>query len=132
MWLRLAALAAFAIAPCVYAQAPSPAVSSDSLTLDDAIARVARVHPDLRLIDARRGDSEVSARDIGQQVQALRLALQGERVDAGLGQRAPRIQLAAALQHAGQRQRRFGLAESTRLAAAEGVLDLQPGTDITR
>ena len=54
MWLRLAAWAAFAIAPCAHAQAPSPAVSPDTLTLDDAIARVAGAHPDLRLIDARR------------------------------------------------------------------------------
>ena len=55
MWLRLAALAALAIAPCVHAQAPSPIVPPDVLTLDDAVARVARTHPDLRLIDARRG-----------------------------------------------------------------------------
>ena len=53
MWLRLAALAAFAIAPCVHAQVPSPAVSPETLTLDDAIARVARAHPDLRLFGAR-------------------------------------------------------------------------------
>jgi cobalt-zinc-cadmium efflux system outer membrane protein len=60
MWLRLAALAAFAIAPCVHAQAPSPAV--ESLTLDDAIARVARVHPDLRLFGART-DALLAERD---------------------------------------------------------------------
>ena len=47
MWLRLAALAAFAIAPCVHAQAPSPAVPPDVLTLDDAIARA----PQNRLVD---------------------------------------------------------------------------------
>jgi cobalt-zinc-cadmium efflux system outer membrane protein len=53
MWLRLAALAAFAIVPCVHAQVRSPAVFPETLTLDDAIARVARLHPDLRLFGAR-------------------------------------------------------------------------------
>lgn len=51
MWMRLAALAAIAFVPCVYAQGTTPAVP---LTLDDAIARVAQYHPDLRLADAQR------------------------------------------------------------------------------
>ena len=51
MWMRLAAVAAFALVPRAYAQAPAPVVP---LTLDDAIARVALDHPDLRLIDAQR------------------------------------------------------------------------------
>lgn len=51
MWKRLAALAALAIAPCVAAPAPSPTAP---LTLDEAVARVARIHPDLRLPDLRR------------------------------------------------------------------------------
>lgn len=51
MWMRLAAMAAFALVPCVYAQEPADAVV---LTLDDAIARVALDHPELRLIDAQR------------------------------------------------------------------------------
>lgn len=51
MWMRLAALAAFALVPCVHAQEPATAVP---LTLDAAIARVALDHPDLRLIDARQ------------------------------------------------------------------------------
>lgn len=46
MWKRLAALAALAIAPCAIAQVPSP---PEPLTLDAAISRVARTHPDLRL-----------------------------------------------------------------------------------
>ncbi|MBD3826470.1 TolC family protein [Stenotrophomonas sp.] len=56
MWMRLAALAAFAFVPCVSAQGTAPAVASPptALTLDDAIARVARYHPDLRLVDAQR------------------------------------------------------------------------------
>lgn len=51
MWMRLAALAAIAFVPCVYAQGMTPAVP---LTLDDAIARVAQYHPDLRLAEAQR------------------------------------------------------------------------------
>ena len=51
MWMRLAALAAFALVPCVYAQGTK---TLDPLTLDDAIARVAQSHPDLRLVQAQR------------------------------------------------------------------------------
>lgn len=51
MWMRLAAIAAFALVPRVYAQEPVPAVP---LTLDAAIARVALDHPDLQLVDAQR------------------------------------------------------------------------------
>jgi outer membrane protein, heavy metal efflux system len=51
MWLRLAAIAVFAAVPCAQASASSP----ELLTLDDAFARVARSHPDLRLIDSQRG-----------------------------------------------------------------------------
>lgn len=49
MRVRLAALAA-----CVVAcSAASPAAAADRLTLDDAFARVAASHPDLRLLGAR-------------------------------------------------------------------------------
>lgn len=51
MWLRLAAIAVFAAAPCAQASAQSLEV----LTLDDAFARVAQSHPDLRLIESQRG-----------------------------------------------------------------------------
>ncbi|MGE8224751.1 MAG: TolC family protein [Stenotrophomonas sp.] len=51
MWMRLAAVVAFALVPRAYAQAPVPVVP---LTLDDAIVRVALDHPELRLIDAQR------------------------------------------------------------------------------
>lgn len=66
MWMRLAALAAIAFVPCAFAQgtAPvsplpvaspaAPTTSPSPLTLDDAFARVARFHPDLRLADAQR------------------------------------------------------------------------------
>lgn len=51
MWLRLTALAVFAVVPCAMAQDVPP---KPVLTLDDAIARVARQHPDLRLADGQR------------------------------------------------------------------------------
>lgn len=66
MWMRLAAVAAIALLPCAYAQGtasvapsaqaapPAAAASNPPLTLDEAIARVARYHPDLRLADAQR------------------------------------------------------------------------------
>lgn len=50
MWLRSTALAVFAAASCLPAWAQSP----ETLTLDDAFMRVARSHPDLRLIDGQR------------------------------------------------------------------------------
>ena len=49
MWLRLAALAALSLAPCLAA-----AQSENILSLDDAFARVAAIHPDLRLPGPRQ------------------------------------------------------------------------------
>ncbi|MET0583170.1 MAG: TolC family protein [Pseudoxanthomonas sp.] len=49
MWLRSTALAVFAAASCLQASAQSP----ETLTLDDVFARVARSHPDLRLVDGQ-------------------------------------------------------------------------------
>ena len=49
MWLRSTAFAVFAAASCLPAWAQSP----ETLTLNDAFARVARSHPDLRLIDGQ-------------------------------------------------------------------------------
>lgn len=50
MWLRSTALAVFAAVSCLPAAAQSP----ETLTLDDAFARVAQAHPDLRLLDGQR------------------------------------------------------------------------------
>lgn len=50
MWLRLAALAVLAAASGI----PMPARAAVALTLDDAFARVARSHPELRLIDGQQ------------------------------------------------------------------------------
>ncbi|MQP76220.1 TolC family protein [Stenotrophomonas sp. MYb238] len=55
MWKRLAALAALAIAPCAVAQVPSPPAP---LTLDEAVGRVARTHPDLRLPELQRAAAQ--------------------------------------------------------------------------
>ncbi|WP_447585772.1 TolC family protein [Pseudoxanthomonas mexicana] len=52
MWLRLAALAAFMVVPVAYAQTGTAPTST--LTLDDAISRVATTHPDLRIFEGRR------------------------------------------------------------------------------
>ena len=66
MWMRLAAVAAIAFVPCAHAQGSTPVTpfvdvppavampSATPLSLDQAIARVARQHPDLRLADAQR------------------------------------------------------------------------------
>jgi cobalt-zinc-cadmium efflux system outer membrane protein len=66
MWMRLAAVAAIAFVPCAQAQGSTPVTpfvdvppavatpSATPLSLDQAIARVARQHPDLRLADAQR------------------------------------------------------------------------------
>lgn len=51
MSVRLAALAVW-VAACAVAFSPQ-ALAADRLTLDDAFARVARSHPDLRLLDSR-------------------------------------------------------------------------------
>ncbi|MGN6520313.1 MAG: TolC family protein [Dokdonella sp.] len=49
MWLRLAATAALVFARCDIASAQAPSV----ITLEDAFARVAERHPDLRWVDLR-------------------------------------------------------------------------------
>ncbi|MCL1500297.1 TolC family protein [Xanthomonas nasturtii] len=51
MWFRLAAFAACAFAPALFAQERAP---SQTLTLERAIEQVAQTHPDLRLVDGQR------------------------------------------------------------------------------
>lgn len=116
MWLRLAALAAFAIAPCVHAQAPSPAVPPDVLTLDDAIARVARLHPDLRLFDARRGALQADY-DAASLQPALRAGLEIENALGSGEARAFRqaeatLTLAGVLERGGKLDARRTLAQA--------------------
>lgn len=116
MWLRLAALAALAIAPCVHAQAPSPIVPPDVLTLDDAVARVARTHPDLRLIDARRGGLQADF-DAASLRPALRAGLDIENALGSGDARAFRqtettLNLAGVLERGGKLDARRTLAQA--------------------
>lgn len=116
MWLRLAALAAFAIAPCVHAQAQSPDVSPEVLTPDAAFARVARAHPDLRLFGART-DILLAERDLAALRPALRAGLDIENVlgtgDASsFGQAEVTLTLAGVLERGGKLDARRTLAQS--------------------
>lgn len=116
MWLRLAAVAAFAIAPCVHAQAPSPAVPPETLTLDDAIARVARVHPDLRLFGTRT-DTLLAERDAALLRPALRAGLDVENVlgsgaASGIDQAEVTLTLAGVLERGGKLDARRTLAQA--------------------
>ena len=49
MYVRLAALAAWLLLTA----ATTPVAAAELMTLDDAFARVAQTHPELRLVDAR-------------------------------------------------------------------------------
>ena len=111
MWLRLAASAALASAPCtnVHAQAPL-------FTLDDALARVAESHPDLRLLGVR-GDVLRAERDAA----GLRRALvAGAAVENALGSGDARglrsaeisLTLASVLERGGKLDAREALARS--------------------
>jgi len=116
MWLRLAALAAFAIAPCVHAQAPSPTVPVDSLTLDDAIARVARVHPDLRLFGVRT-ETLLAEREVALLRPAWRAGLDVENVlgtgtTSGVSGAEVTLTLAGVLERGGKLDARRALAQS--------------------
>lgn len=77
MWLRLAATAALAVAPCIAVRAQTP----DVLTLDNAFARVAESHPDLRLFGAR-DDVLRAERDAAAQRPAL---VAGAAIENALG-----------------------------------------------
>lgn len=50
MHVRLAAIAAWLL---LGGAVTTPAAAADLMTLDDAFARVAQTHPELRLVDAR-------------------------------------------------------------------------------
>lgn len=119
MWLRLAALAALASATCtnVHAQAPL-------FTLDEAFARVAESHPDLRLFDVR-GDVLRAERDAS----ALRPAMvAGATVENALGTGEARglsgaeisLTLASVLERGGKLDARRTLAQSRVDALAFG------------
>lgn len=95
MWLRLAAMAVVALAWCSGAAAQTPSVFV--LSLDDAFARVAESHPELRLLGARRD------------------VLSAERDRAGL---RPPLVAGASIENA------FGSGEASGLQGAELTLSL--------
>lgn len=77
MLLRIAAVAAFAIASCLPAPARSRELPPGTLTLDDAFARVARAHPDLRLFGPKH-DVLLAERDAAALRPPLRAGLELE------------------------------------------------------
>ncbi|AKC86354.1 TolC family protein [Pseudoxanthomonas suwonensis] len=115
MWLRLAAVAAFAIAPCAQAQAPSPETSPETLALDDAFARVARAHPDLRLFGAQT-EVLLAERDQAALKPALRAGLEvenalGTGAARGFDQAEITLSLAGVLERGGKLDARRALAQ---------------------
>jgi cobalt-zinc-cadmium efflux system outer membrane protein len=126
MWLRLAALAVFAAVPCVNAQTRPPV---PSLTLDDAIARVASTHPDLRLVDGQRAVLQAQATGA-----ALRPPLSiGVELENALGSGQARaldqaeltVTLAGVLERGGKLDARRALAQAN-------IDALAPQREITR
>lgn len=112
MWLRPAAIAVLSLVLCYDAQAQA----RNALTLDDAFARVARSHPDLRLFGSR-GDILAAERDRA----ALRPALvAGANIENAFGSGAASgidraeftLTLASVLERGGKLDARRALAQS--------------------
>jgi len=126
MWKRLAALAALAIAPCAIAQVPSP---PEPLTLDAAISRVARTHPDLRLPVLQRAAAEARYEGAGFKPP---LAF-GVDIENALGTGASRgfdasevtVSLAGVLERGGKLDARRALAQAN-------IDPLAPQREVTR
>ncbi|GAA5069310.1 TolC family protein [Lysobacter panacisoli] len=93
-----------------------PARAGDRLTLDDAFARVATTHPDLRL-PALREQALSAERDAAAQRPALQGTLDIENVlgsgdYAGLDEAETTLSLASILERGGKRDARIALAQS--------------------
>jgi len=119
MLLRLAALAALAAAPCLVAAQTAPLAvreNAHALTLDDAFARVAAAHPDLRLFDGQRAVFDAE-RDIA----ALRPPLEAGIDIENLGLDAPTRALETTLSLAGVFER--GGKPDARRALAQTRID---------
>ncbi|BDU15235.1 TolC family protein [Lysobacter auxotrophicus] len=111
MFSRLAAPAAL-VAVLV---AASPARAGDRLTLDDAFARVAAFHPDLRL-PALRGQARAAELDEAAQRPALRAGVEVENAlgtgdYAGVDAAELTLSLASVLERGGKRDARIALAQ---------------------
>jgi len=112
MRARPAALAAWVVA-CAAAW---PAAGADRLNLDDAFARVAASHPDLRLFGAR-GDALAAERERASQRPALVAGATlenafGSGAYAGLGGAELTLTLASVLERGGKLDARRALAQS--------------------
>ena len=112
MWLRLAALAAFVAVSVAPARAQSPVV----ISLDDAFARVARSHPDLRLVDGQQrvlaAEAEVAALRPGLTAGASVENALGTGDISGFGGAEISLTLAGVLERGGKWDARRTLAQS--------------------
>ena len=112
MYVRLAALAAWLLLTA----ATTPVVAAELMTLDDAFARVAQTHPELRLVDAR---ANVLAAERDQAVQRPPWTL-GAEIENALGTGAARgldsaeltLSLSSVLERGGKLDARRTLAQS--------------------
>src|SRR5690606_11807098 len=112
MYVRLAALAAWLLLTA----ATMPAAAAELMTLDDAFARVAQTHPELRLVDAR---ATVLAAERGQAMQRPPWTM-GADVENALGTGAARgldsaeltLSLSSVLERGGKLDARRTLAQS--------------------
>lgn len=116
MLLRTAAIAALAIVSCLPARARSQEVPQKILTLDDAFARVAQVHPDLRLLGAQ-GDMLLAERELATFKPPLRAGLDienalGTGTTRGLDAAEVTLSLAGVLERGGKLDARRALAQS--------------------
>lgn len=96
--------------------ASTAALAADSLTLNDAIARVADRHPDLRLI-AAQGDVLIAERDAAQQRPALTAELEienalGTQDTEGFDEAEVTLSLSSVLERGGKLDARRTLAQS--------------------
>ena len=112
MWLRSTALAVFAAASCLPAGAQLP----ETLTLDAAFARVAQLHPELRLIDGQRAVLSAEL-DRATMAPALAAGLQLENVlgsgeASGFDQAEISLTLAGVLERGGKLDARRSLAQT--------------------
>jgi len=115
MLLRIAAVAAFAFASCLAAPARARDVPPDILTLNDAFARVARSHPDLRLFGPR-GDALRAERDAAALRPPLRAGLDLENAPGsgearGFDRAEATLSLAGVFERGGKLDARRALAQ---------------------